>query len=94
MSPLYVTLIALSAVTLLVGWHEEHLAHKILSDEVLACANYLHMVQLMPLPPSSLLQKNPEWFILAPAYTGCPGKGHETSFVLYTFFVTVLKVAF
>ena len=39
-------------------------------------ANDLHMVQLMPLPPpSSLLQKYPEWFILlVPAYSGCPEK--------------------
>ena len=26
--------------------------------------NSLHMVQLMPLPPQSLLQQNPEWFVL------------------------------
>ena len=39
-------------------------------------ANDLHMVQLMPLPPSHLLlQQNPEWFILlVPTYPGCPGK--------------------
>ena len=36
----------------------------------------LHMVQLMPLPPtSSLLQQNPEWFILlVPTHPGSPGQ--------------------
>ena len=54
--------IAFSALTLLVGRQEEHLACKELSDEVLAwviCVdrgtNDLHMVQLMPLPPPHLL---------------------------------------
>ena len=39
-------------------------------------ANDLHMVQLMPLPPPSyLLKKNQEWFmLLVPVYPGCPGK--------------------
>jgi len=37
---------------------------------------YLHVVQLIPLPPRHLLlQQNPEWFtFLVPAYPGCPGK--------------------
>ena len=40
-------------------------------------ANSLHMVRLMPLPPtpSSLLQQNPEWFILlVPTHPGSPGQ--------------------
>jgi len=38
-------------------------------------ANVLHVVQRMPLPPSSLASENPEWFtFLVPAYPGCPGK--------------------
>jgi len=38
-------------------------------------ANDLHMVQHATATPSSLLQQNPERFILlVPAYPGCPGK--------------------
>jgi len=38
-------------------------------------ADYLHMVQLMPLSPHLLLQWNPEWFtFLMPAYPGWPVK--------------------
>ena len=53
---------AFSALTLLVGRQEEHLARKKLSDRVLAwlsvwsvVQNDLHMVQLMPVPPRHLL---------------------------------------
>jgi len=40
-------------------------------------ANYLHMVQLMPLPPRHLLlQQNPEWFtFLVPGYQVVLEKG-------------------
>ena len=40
------------------------------------CANDLHMVQLMSLPPHHLLlQQNPEWSTFSVlAYPGCPGK--------------------
>jgi len=50
--------LAFSALTLLVGRQEEHLACKTLSDEVLAWLSVwseVHMVQLMPLPPHCLL---------------------------------------
>jgi len=47
---------------MLVGRQEEHPAHKTFSNEVTAwsfcleqCANDLHMIQLMPLPPHHLL---------------------------------------
>ena len=43
---------AFSAWTLLVGWQEEHLTCKNLSDEVLAWLSYVF--QLMPLPPRHL----------------------------------------
>jgi len=38
--------------------------------------NYLHMVQLMPLPPRHLLlHQNPDWFNLSVVcLPGCPGK--------------------
>ena len=55
---------------LLVGCQEGHLVRKNLSDEVLAWlfsgakCKQLRTVQLMQLPPSSLLQQNPQWFIL------------------------------
>ena len=52
---------AFSALTLLVGWEEEHPAHKELDwwgASIAIClkrgANDLHMVQLMPLPPQFL----------------------------------------
>jgi len=70
-------LVTFSALTLLVGRQDEHLACKKLSDEVLALlsvwsdgANCLHMVQLMPLPPCHLLVQNGLTF-LVPAYPGC-----------------------
>jgi len=52
----FVFLSAFSALTLLVGCQEGHVAHKNLIDEVLAWLSSgakcsLHMVQLMPLPP-------------------------------------------
>jgi len=56
-----VLIISFSALTLLVGRQEDHLARKKLSDGVLAwlsveCgANDLHMVQLTPLPPDHLV---------------------------------------
>ena len=64
-----------SALMLLVGWQEDHLARKKLECSgacMVIClergANNLHMAYglLMPLPPtpSSLLQQNSEWFIL------------------------------
>ena len=78
---------AFSALTLLVGRHEEHPACKKLSDKVLSCvviclergAYYLHMVQLMSLLPKTpyhlLPHLNPDWFtFLQPVYPGCPGK--------------------
>jgi len=44
--------VAFSALTLLVGWQEEHPTHE---NGMVIClersANDLHMVQLMPLPP-------------------------------------------
>jgi len=52
---------AISALTLLVGHHEEHLPCKNASDEVLACLSawsemqIICMVQLMPLPHHHLL---------------------------------------
>jgi len=53
--------LAVSALTLLVGWQEEHPACKKLSGGVLAwlsvCSEVdLHMAQLMPLPLTVLLQ--------------------------------------
>ena len=68
---------AFSALTLLVGRQEEHLACKKLSDEVLAwflCleqgTNHSHMAPLMPLPLDHL-----EWYLLLVlAYPGCPEK--------------------
>jgi len=63
---------AFSALTLLVGNHEEHPACKELSDSagVVIClergANDLHMVQLMPLPSHLLLLNYyPDWFNLS-----------------------------
>jgi len=56
-----VTCTSFSALTLFVGYQEEHPACKKLSDEVPAWlyleknANDLHMVQIMPLPPHHLL---------------------------------------
>jgi len=74
---------AFSALTLLVGREEEHLARKKIEwwgTGVVTClecgANDLHMVQLMPLPPIiscfSKIQNGSAF--LVPAYQGCPGK--------------------
>jgi len=49
---------AFSALTLLVGWQEGHLACEKLSGEVTCLergAKSLHMVRLMPVPPHYLL---------------------------------------
>jgi len=66
--------IAFSALTLLVGRQEEHLACKNLSDKVLEWLSVwsevqmVCMVQLMPLPPHHvLLHYNPDWFNLSGA---------------------------
>jgi len=76
--------VAFSALTLLVGLLENHLASKKIEwwgAGVVIClersANDLHMVQLMPL--SSIIScfikiQNGSTF-LVPAYPGCPGKG-------------------
>jgi len=63
--------VAFSALTLLVGRHEEHPACKKLTDEVLAWFSVWSEVQVicmwvqpMPLPPHHLLlHQNPEWFL-------------------------------
>jgi len=74
-----------------------------LSGEVLAwkegasvCSEvqiYLHVVQLMPLPPHHLLlQQNPEWFtFLVPAYPGCPGKKAVKTDVVVIFYKVVYR---
>jgi len=68
---------------LLVGWQEEHLACKKLSDEMLVwlsiwseVQNDMHMVQLMPLPPHHLLLHEIKIGLtfLIPAYSSCTGK--------------------
>ena len=43
---LYECMFAFSALTLLVGWHKEHLARKKLSDEVLAWLSVWSEVQM------------------------------------------------
>jgi len=51
--------VAFSAATLLVEREEEHSACTKLSADVVIClehdADYLHLIQLMPLPPHRLL---------------------------------------
>ena len=72
---------AFSALTLLVGQRRAS-GPKNLSDEVLTWLSVMSAVQRLAYSPadatatsSSLLQKNPEWFILlVPAYPGSPGK--------------------
>jgi len=86
-------------LTLLVGQQEGHPACKKLSGDVLASwsvwsevQTYLHVVQLMPLPPHHLLlEQNPEWFtFLVPAYPGCPvKKAVKTDIVVVTDLWTV-----
>jgi len=51
---LFIRQIAFSALTVLVGWQEEHRVHKKTSDEVHATATL-----------SSLAPINPEWFYLS-----------------------------
>jgi len=77
---------AFSALMLLVGWQEGHLACKKLEwwgVEVVVCqergTDCLHMVQLMPLLSedpiiSSLIQIQIDLTFLVPPYPGCPGK--------------------
>jgi len=71
--------IAFSALTLLVGRQEGHLAGKKQSTGVVICLERgadLHMAQLMPLPLtlscSSKIQFAFTFLVLA--YPGCPGK--------------------
>jgi len=83
-------------LTPLVGHPEEHLACKILSDEVLADyllergANDSIMVQLMPVPPHHLLFIKIQigLIFLVLAYPGCPGK----EAIKRVFFVSVCLV--
>ena len=73
---------AFSALTLLVGCQEEHPACKNLSDEVLAwlssgakCKWLAYGSADATATPSSLLQQNPEWFILlVPTHSGSLGQ--------------------
>jgi len=77
---------AFSALMLLVGCQEGHLACKKFEwwgVEVVVCqergTDCLHMVQLMPLSSedpiiSSLIQIQIDLTFLVPAYPGCPGK--------------------
>jgi len=68
---------AFSALTLLVGRQEGHLACKKLSGEVLACLFVWSEVQTCICPADAtathclLLQENPDWFYLSG--TGPPG---------------------
>ena len=84
-----VSLITFSALTLLVGWLEEHWPVKIWVRRrcLKQSANDLHIVQLMPLPSwHLLLHWNREWFILLVlAYTACPEKRplNETLSLIY-----------
>jgi len=70
---------AFSALTLLVGWQERHLASKKLSSGVLAWLSVwsevqTHMAQLMPLPLTvSCFSKIQIGFtFLVPVHAGCP----------------------
>ena len=73
---------AFSALTLLVWCQEEHPACKNLTDEVLAwlycgakCKKLAYGSADATATPSSLLQQNPECFILlVPTHLGSPGK--------------------
>jgi len=73
---------AVSALMLLVGCQEGHPAHKNLTDEVRAwlssgakCKWLAYCSADATAAPSSLLQQNPEWFILlAPTHPGSPGQ--------------------
>ena len=76
------SLLALSALTLLVGCQERHPARKNLTDEVLAwlssgakCKSPTYGSDDTTATPSCLLQQNPEWFILlVPTHLGHPGQ--------------------
>jgi len=71
---------AFSALTLLVGCQEDHPTHKNLCDEVLVwlssgvkCKYLAYGSADATVTPSSLLQQNPEWFILlVPTQPGSP----------------------
>ena len=73
---------AFSALMLLVGCHEEHLARKNLTDEVLAwlssgakCKYLAYGSADATATRSSLLQQNPEWSILLVlTQPGSPGQ--------------------
>ena len=71
---------AFSALTLLVGWQEGHLACKKLSSRVLGvviCLEqgaHLHMAQLMPLTVSCFSKIQIGFTFLVPADPGSPGK--------------------
>ena len=75
------SVLALNALTLLVGWQEGYPTCKNMEwwgSGVVIClewgANDLHTVQLMP-PHHLLLQQNLEWFfLLVLDYLGCSGK--------------------
>ena len=75
---LYVSIIAFSALTLLVGRQEGHPACKILSGGIICLERGadLHMTQLMPMPLTvscfSKIQTGFTFLVLA--HTGCPGQ--------------------
>ena len=74
--------IAFSALTLLAGCQERNPARQNLSDEVLAwlspgakCKQLAYGSADATATTSSLLQQNPEWFILlVPTHPGSPGR--------------------
>jgi len=79
---LYSREFAFSALTLLVGWQEGHLAckNKVVGAGVVVCLEQgadMHMTQLMPLPLTvSCFSKIQIGFtFLVPAHLGGPGKG-------------------
>jgi len=78
---LYDTITVFSALTLLVGWQEGHLACKKQSGRVLVWLSMeqgagLHMAQLMPLPltVSCFTKIQIGFTFLVPADLGTPGK--------------------
>jgi len=66
---------AFSALMLLVGRQEGHLAHKKTEwwdAGMVMCLGQgadLHMAQLMPEPSLSLAPVNPDWYIYLPSFT-------------------------
>ena len=65
---------AFSALTLLAGWQEEHLAHKNVSDELSAWLSIWSEVQCL-VYGSANATAIPEWFVLmVPAHLGSPGR--------------------